>query len=72
MYTIKCKSRTANIKLFDFLTFAVVNENSIENSPGVPESRSPGTVESLIDNDNVINTVIILILNTKVLSLQMA
>lgn len=72
MYNIKCKSRTADLKPFDFLTFAVVNDNSIENSPGVPESRSHGTPESLIDNDNIFNTILILILNTKVLSLQMA
>jgi len=43
-----------------------------DRSPGVPESWSPGTSESLIDNDNILKTIIILVLNTKVLSLQMA
>ena len=79
MYNVKWKSRTEIIKPFDFLTFAVLNDNSIENdngdrrpATGVPEPRSPGTSESLIDNDNILNTIIILVLNTKVLSLQMA
>lgn len=74
MYNVKWKSRTEIIKPFDFLTFAVLNDNSIENDNGDrrPESRSPGTSESLIDNDNILKTIIILVLNTKVLSLQMA